>query len=309
MLSSRDLPDESLSPQSLYWAERLKRAEYWAKQAEFEWAEAQRLKKLVAERWRPGIYQEQKLLWQKLQKVKLQRQQEILEEEASNKTLYEHMLVQQKEYEHKQQKEKEYQERLAYEQKLRNEAFACRKCPAKFPSNTQLHMHISEHHAKKSVSPEISPAKPENSTPAIIQKLSLSPLTFVEIQPSPKISPENPEKPFAAPNTFPSTPPTPPATPPPTSVKPNSPRCTPKKPGKSSSTSKNRARTPPRTPRYPPGSYMTMEDLFRKCKRARRYTRATGPNTRAFPALTELQAMVQTVVQTAMRAVFQNPVN
>ena len=55
-------PDEPLSPQYLYWAERLKRAEYRAKQAEFEWAGAQRLKKLVAERWRPGIYQEQKLL-------------------------------------------------------------------------------------------------------------------------------------------------------------------------------------------------------------------------------------------------------
>ena len=37
------------------------------------------------------------------------------------------------------------------------EAFVCRRCPAKYPSNTQLHKHIDEHHTK-SAKPITTPA-------------------------------------------------------------------------------------------------------------------------------------------------------
>ena len=50
--------------------------------------------------------------------------------------------------------------------KERAEAFACRRCPAKFPSNTKLHQHIQDHHQKKSAKPasEIAASTP-NSIP------------------------------------------------------------------------------------------------------------------------------------------------
>ena len=45
------------------------------------------------------------------------------------------------------------------------EAFACRRCPAKFVSNTKLHNHIRDRHAKKP-KPAISEAPTSDSTPA-----------------------------------------------------------------------------------------------------------------------------------------------
>ncbi|KAG7004896.1 hypothetical protein G7Y79_00023g054800 [Physcia stellaris] len=64
-------------------------------------------------------------------------------------------------------KQKEEQERLQQQQaeeariaKEKAEAFACRRCPAKFPSNTKLHQHIQDHHQKKAEKPASETAKP-----------------------------------------------------------------------------------------------------------------------------------------------------
>ena len=50
------------------------------------------------------------------------------------------------------------------------EVFACRRCPAKFPSNTKLHEHVRNHHAKKLKS---TPATPQLA-PIASPKLSLA---------------------------------------------------------------------------------------------------------------------------------------
>ena len=90
-------------------------------------------------------------------------------------------------------------------EKERLEAFACRRCPAKFPSNTKLHEHIRNHHAKK---PKAA-ALPTPSTP-----------------PTPPTLPAKPI-PFAAPSMPPQMPLTPPLTPP--TILPAKPLATPKK--------------------------------------------------------------------------------
>ena len=73
-------------------------------------------------------------------------------------------------------------------EKERLEAFACRRCPAKFPSNTKLHQHVHDHHQKRPATP---PARTPPTPP-----------------PSEPTSPAIPIKPAAI-----QTPPTPPATP------------------------------------------------------------------------------------------------
>ena len=70
-----------------------------------------------------------------------------------------------------QQKTKEA--RIAKEQ---SEAFACRRCSAKFPSNTKLHHHIEDHHAKK-------PAKPAEPTPPSTPKAEPAKITIAELTP------------------------------------------------------------------------------------------------------------------------------
>ncbi len=77
--------------------------------------------------------------------------------------------------------------RLKREQKLQSEPFECRRCPATFPSNTKLHHHIQAHHTKKPAVQTPPPlGTPEKlKTTATPSKLSFSPITCIEIQPSP----------------------------------------------------------------------------------------------------------------------------
>ncbi|KAG7002277.1 hypothetical protein G7Y79_00028g062980 [Physcia stellaris] len=58
--------------------------------------------------------------------------------------------------------------------KERAEAFACRRCPAKFPSNTKLHQHIQDHH-QKPAKPAGEIAKPTPSEPAKMTTADLTP--------------------------------------------------------------------------------------------------------------------------------------
>ncbi|KAG7002006.1 hypothetical protein G7Y79_00029g063020 [Physcia stellaris] len=67
-------------------------------------------------------------------------------------------------------KQKEEQERLQQQQaeqariaKEKAEAFACRRCPAKFPSNTKLHQHVQDHHQKKPAKPASEIAMPSSN--------------------------------------------------------------------------------------------------------------------------------------------------
>ena len=57
--------------------------------------------------------------------------------------------------------ERDREEQLA-KQKVREEVFFCRRCPAKFPSNSKLHKHVAERHTKKFLVPQasLSPVEP-----------------------------------------------------------------------------------------------------------------------------------------------------
>ena len=133
------------------------------------------------------------------------------------------------------------QRRLQEEEKekARLETFACRRCPAKFPSNTKLHTHVQKHHTKKA-----SEHTPEPPT------LSLSTITTIDTPPStptvntvptPPATPKKAALPVALP-------PTPPATPPITYATVASKASPPTKPP-----------TSPSTPRKP---YLTVDDLY-----------------------------------------------
>ena len=80
-------------------------------------------------------------------------------------------------------------------EKERLEAFACRRCPAKFPSNTKLHDHIRNHHAKKPKA-----ALPTPPTPPAL------PIPFAAPSMPPQMPPTPPLTPPALPATPPSTP-------------------------------------------------------------------------------------------------------
>ena len=81
----------------------------------------------------PNPEQEQKVEQARLTKQQQQAEQELLEET-----------------------------RIAKE---RAETFVCKRCPAKYPSNTKLHEHIRDHHAKKSKSIISSPSTPPSTPP------------------------------------------------------------------------------------------------------------------------------------------------
>ena len=147
--------------------------------------------------------------------------------------------------------------RLQAEEAARLEAFACRRCSAKFASNTKLHEHVRDHHTKSP--PPTPPASP---------KLSLSAITSIQIAPaSPTPSPK------AAPPPKPAPPLTPPATPPKTwaavASKPAP------KPASKSAFSPTSPLTPPPTPpstplqphqkhvQKPLRPYLTVHDLYR----------------------------------------------
>ena len=151
--------------------------------------------------------------------------------------------------------ELDYQEtkekaRLQAEEAARLEAFACRRCPAKFASNTKLHEHVRDHHTK-TASPT-SPASP---------KLSLSAITSIQIAPaSPTLkaapSPKAAPPPKAASTQIPVPPLTPPTTPPKTWAAVAS------KPASATSPLTSPP-TPAQTSPQPPKSYLTIADLYR----------------------------------------------
>ena len=96
-------------------------------------------------------------------------------------------------------KQRQEQEEARLE-KERLEAFACRRCPAKFPSNTKLHEHLRNHHAKK---PKEA-ALPTPSTPPTSPTLPASVTPFA----APSMPPQMPLTPPSPPSiTLPATPP------------------------------------------------------------------------------------------------------
>ena len=109
-----------------------------------------------------------------------------------------------------QQIEKERQEaeeaRIAKEQEeARLTAFACRRCPAKYPSNTKLHEHIRDHHAKKP-KPAVSSLTPSKSVVALSPTSPPTPPESITSLPaSPKPAPQS--KALPTPPSTPSTPP------------------------------------------------------------------------------------------------------
>ena len=84
------------------------------------------------------------------------------------------MKIEQKRLEEQQEIERQKVEeaRIA---KVKAEAFACRRCPAKYPSNTKLHEHVRNHHAKKSKPAISSVATPPSTSPQSIVALSSTP--------------------------------------------------------------------------------------------------------------------------------------
>ena len=148
--------------------------------------------------------------------------------------------------------------RLQAEEAARLEAFACRRCPAKFASNTKLHTHIQEHHAKKqSEAPKEAPTSTSPPPPApLAPKLSLSAIQSIETPPSsPPTKLAHTPKP--APSPKPALPLTPPATPPKTWAA-----------VASKSASKPASAATPRRPHQkhiqkPSKPYLTIHDLYR----------------------------------------------
>lgn len=99
------------------------------------------------------------------------------------------------------------------EAKALAEAFACRRCPAKFPSNTKLHEHIRNHHTKKpSAAAPIPPVTP-SVTPVTSPKLSWAAIAFIPATLKPSRLPIPISKAPAGPTLASCAPPTPPQTP------------------------------------------------------------------------------------------------
>ena len=143
-------------------------------------------------------------------------------------------------------------------QKAKDEAFSCRRCAAKFPSNSKLHRHVAERHTKKPSVPQASlssaePAPlptPPASTPSTTPKLSYAAVAkSAKSLPTPPASPQ-PKISYAklAESTSKSTPP-----PVPSHIKPKA--CT------------------------KPRNYMTMEDLFRRFSPTNTPTKAAKRKT------------------------------
>ena len=120
--------------------------------------------------------------------------------------------------------------RIQAEEAARLEAFSCRRCPAKFASNTKLHEHVRDHHTK-SASPtppasstlslssiksiETPPTKLASSSKAAPPKPSLSAITSIQIAPASSTPPSKAASSSKPASSSKSAPPlTPPATPP-----------------------------------------------------------------------------------------------
>lgn len=217
--------------QSLRRAARSKEQEIARQQYEIE---QQRIQQV--QRQRENERQEQ-LRWERQKRLE---EQELKQEEHA----WEQLLI---------EMDQDFERQIA-EEKAR-EAFVCRRCPAKFSSNTQLHIHISAQHSK-----------PTKAAPAMAISSSSAPLSR-PATPSPSSTPATTSKPSYA-DLARRTPPTPPsATSSTTPLKPNYAKMA----GKATST----PCTPTTTPSTPAppipwhtkpnrAKYMTMEDLFRK---------------------------------------------
>ena len=162
-------------------------------------------------------------------------------------------------------------ERQKAEQKARDEAFTCRRCSAKFPSNTKLHVHISAHHSKPAKKSMLqlppTPTLPTSalaipfSTPALAT--SAASHTFLAPATPPASAPSATPKPSYAAIAGHRALPTPPS---------STPSITPKlsyaKVAKQSLPTPPRSPSPPITPKAAKSrcaaAYMTMDDLFRK---------------------------------------------
>ena len=80
-------------------------------------------------------------------------------------------------------------------EKERLEAFACRRCPAKFPSNTKLHEHIRNHHAKKPKAALPTPSNPPtSSTLPALSTPSAAPSMSSQISSTPPATPPSTPK-------------------------------------------------------------------------------------------------------------------
>ena len=162
-------------------------------------------------------------------------------------------------------------------QKAKDEAFSCRRCAAKFPSNSKLHKHVAERHTKK-------PSVPQAS---LSTQASLSPVELPTLPTPPTSTPSTtPKLSYAAvAKSSKASLPTPPASPQP--IKQTSYA----KLAESESTSTSESTlstTPPPIPwhtkpqaRTKPRNYMTMEDLFRRFSPTNHHqpTKAAKPRT------------------------------
>ena len=216
---------------------------------------------------------------QRLERVKHFEEQEIARQqhEMEQQRIREKQEMEQQRIREKQEMERQKRlddqemERQIAEQKAKNEAFACRRCPEKFSSNTKLHKHIAAHHIK--------PARASSEALAPAQAMAIS----SSVPPTPPTSPKpaisSPPTPFLssvlATSAIGSTPLSPPtstlfswatfSTP-----------STPPKIAKAFSPAPLTRPTTPRTPTSPttpkiakstcamPAAYMTIEDLFWK---------------------------------------------
>ncbi|MCJ1269991.1 hypothetical protein MMC22_009884 [Lobaria immixta] len=100
-----------------------------------------------------------------------QRLERVKRFEAQENARQQYEMVQQRireEQEMEPQKRLDEQEieRQIAEQKAKDEAFACRRCPEKFSSNTKLHKHIAAHH--------ITPARASSAALAPAQAMAIS---------------------------------------------------------------------------------------------------------------------------------------
>ena len=82
-------------------------------------------------------------------------------------------------------KEEAYRHHEAEEARKLAEAFACRRCPARFSSNTKLHQHIEDHHAKKPKPEPLHEAPTPASTRASTEAPAIPPATPPQMAPMP----------------------------------------------------------------------------------------------------------------------------
>ena len=128
--------------------------------------------------------------------------------------------------------------------KERAEAFACRRCSARFPSNTKLHNHVQDHHQKKPQSEIAIPTPPSTSKAVVAERTAIAstavltppatptpkpslsatskkPISWAEIASRPVIAPKPSRLPIPTPKSVPKARETPSDTCPPTPQTPN----------------------------------------------------------------------------------------